>query len=421
MVIPLKKIGCFATVVAMTAFFSPIAIAQTADVDGSEFRSDDQGNWYHPVEPHSWVHVGSKLDVIEATLERIGSAKGAREHGDQPDTIMEFGPGNWIYEWSQVGETTLLEAKNAEAAGNASLAKAKYQEAASYFVRASSPHTNKPKALDALAKAQSAYRNAGRFLPVPLQEHDVPYEGKTFRANLHLPEGEGPFPLVVMSFGSDVSKEEGLPFFEKQLSLRKIALLMIDMPGMGESRNWVITPDIDKLHAAAVDYARTLSVVDSKNVFVMGASFGGAPAARIFLAREELDLAGVVYVCGLLHSPYMAPPQVIAQFPQFSLDGVRTRLGLELNADHAKIGEKLKPLSMIKQGLMGGDHPNKIQTPLLVLTTHQDPSVPLQDVALLLDRAENAKAIIYHEPGHCPDRDSREAAAASWIVDKLRD
>ena len=41
---------------------------------------------------------------------------------------------------------------------------------------------------------------------------------------------------------------------------------------------------------------------------VQGASFGSNAAARIFLARPDLDLAGVIYTCGPIHGAFVAPP-----------------------------------------------------------------------------------------------------------------
>lgn len=69
---------------------------------------------------------------------------------------------------------------------------------------------------------------------------------------------------------------------------------------------------------------------------------------------------------------------------------------------------------------MGDAAKGTIKTPLLVLTTNRDPVAPLEDIDLLTARAENARVILFDEPGHCPDRDARDAIAASWIADNLR-
>lgn len=410
----------FASALLATCLIPNAQAATEPDPSGASFRDPTEGNWYHPIEPDSWAHVGAEPAVIEEVLSRIATAEGIRRHPEQPDTLVNYGPGHWIYEWSQAGDQAQMLAKAAEQNGDQDSAKRLYLAATSYYLRASSPHTDEPANLAALQQAQINYRQAGRYLPVPLQVVEIPFAGQHFKGNLHLPQGNGPFPLIVMSFGSDVAKEEGMPFFEKQLAPRGIALLMIDMPGMGDSRAWRITADIDKLHSAAVNYSRTLANIDGKNIFVMGASFGGTPVARMLLARPELDLAGLVYICGPIHRPFMAPADTLEQFPAFTMDGVRTRLGLPPDAPASAISAKLQPLSLLQQGLLNPQQPQPRSTPLLILSTNADPVAPLADIDLLQQHSQRSKRLIYDVPGHCPDRDSREAIAASWVQDQLR-
>lgn len=386
------------------------------DMDGTKFRDDDEGDWYHPIEPESWVHIGSDLQVIRAVLSKIEISDGARRHADMPDTVMHYGPGNWAYEWTQAGDTARAAAASIK---DDQARKAKLIEATSYYIRASTPHLHDPHSSAALAKASATYRSAGALFEVPLQTYSVPHDGKQFKVNLHLPEGEGPFPLVVMSFGSDVAKEEGLAFFEDQLAIRKIALAALDMPGLGESRAYKLTAETDKLHAATVTFMKGLSVIDDKNIFLMGASFGGASVARALLARPELDLGGVIYVCGLLDSAFVAPPEAYTQFPQYSIDGVKTRLGLDLDASPETLSATLRPFSLVTQGLMGDPDLPAVETPFLALTTDDDPVAPISDLEILLERTAASKAVVFEMDGHCPDRDAREAIAASWVADNL--
>ena len=253
--------------------------------------------------------------------------------------------------------------------------------------------------------------------PLTIREIEIPFEGRSFKAWLHLPKTDAPTPVVVVSMGSDVAKEELLPYFEKQLSIRGFGMLSLDMPGMGASSDWRITPDTDKLHVAAVQHLKTLPEVDAKNLFVQGASFGGSPVARIWLTRPELDLAGAIYMCGPIHSSLVAPPQAYAHFPQFTMDGVRTRFGIGLDASFEDISAVAQTLSLKRQGLYDGP---PIKTPIFAILTNDDPVVPLADVDELLARATDVKSVVYDAKGHCPERDSREAMAASWVQDKLR-
>lgn len=384
------------------------------EIDGTRFRAPEEGTWYHSVEPETWVHIGGNRAEIDAVLTRIATTGPERELPDDPDYQ---GEGSWIAEWVAAGETAFVEGQAEASAGNTSEAVNRLKAAVAYFLRASSPHTDDPAQRSALKKAQISYALMAENHPLEIRAIEVPFDKGAFKAWLHLPKSKTPSPVVVVSMGSDVAKEELLPYFEKQLSIRGIGMLSLDMPGMGASAEWRFSPDLDKMHVAAVEYLKTLTEVDGNNIFVQGASFGGHPVARAWLARPDLGLAGAVYMCGPVHSALVAPPEVYAHFPQFTMDGVRTRFGLAPDAGFDEIAGFAKTLSLKRQGLFDGP---PIDTPIFAIVTNDDPVIPLGDVDSLLSRGTDVKQVVYDTPGHCPERDSREAMAASWVQDQLR-
>ncbi len=387
---------------ALSLALAPMGFAQS--VDGTKFRTIEEGAWYHPVEPDNWIDYGAAAQQVYAVLSRIEAATGARNNPDQPDTIMAYGPGNWIYEFA--------------AAGDAAMAQGDYQAAANYYHTASAPHTNDPHALAALDKANAAYTLAAKDGVGAFRVVEIAHEGASFKAFLHLPKGEGPFPILVMSNGSDKAKVTELGYYKTHLQPKGIALLTLDTPGMGDSRAYDVQDGVtDKLHAAAIEWAKAQPELDANNVFMQGISFGGNAAARIFLSRPELDLAGVVYTCGPIAQVFMAPAQAYDHFPEFTMDGVKTRLGLEPDATSEELAARIRVLSLSNQGLLEGD---MIDTPLLALNTNDDPVAPLEEMDALLARASNAERVVFDEPGHCPPHDLREAIASAWIMQNLR-
>ena len=384
------------------------------EVDGTRFRAPEEGTWYHPVEPEKWVHIGGDAAEIDDVLIRIAGA----DHGrTPPDDPSYQGAGSWLAEWRKAGDHALAEGRAFEAAGDKDAALLRYRAAVTYFLQASSPHTDDPAQRQALEQAQESYRALGALHPLHIREIDIPFEDSSFKAWLHLPDTTGPVPAVVVSMGSDVAKEELLPYFEKQLAIRGIAMLSLDLPGMGTSAAWRASPDLDKLHVAAIEHLRTRPEIDGNNLFVQGASFGGHPVARAWLARPDLNLAGAIFMCGPVHSALVAPPKVYAQFPQFTMDGVRTRFGLAPDAGFDEIAAIAGTLSLKRQGLFDGP---EITTPIFAIVTNDDPVIPLDDLDAMLARGTKVKRVVYDTPGHCPERDSREAMAASWIADQLR-
>ncbi|QDG76512.1 alpha/beta fold hydrolase [Labrenzia sp. PHM005] len=407
-----RTIFLAACIAAGLAFTGP---APAQELDGNQFRAPSEGSWYHPIDPETWLHVGGRPQEIAAALTRI---KETAPSDTLPDDPSRRGAGSWIETWTELGKTALAEADDLNDDDKPEAAASRYRDAFSYFLRASSPHTNDPEQRSALSQAWQAYEKAGQFLPVPIRKLDIPFDGEEFSTWLHLPKGDGPFPVVIVSMGSDVTKEELLPYFIKQLAVRKIAMLSLDMPGNGGSTAYSFSPDLDKLHAAAALHLKTLPEIDGRNIFVQGASFGGTPAARAWAARPDLDLAGVIYMCGPLHRPFMAPPDAYSQFPAFTMDGVRARLGLDIDASFKEMSVGLRPLSLKSQGLFEGP---QIDTPLLAILTNRDPVAPLGDVQSLMARGTDVTLHVTDEPGHCPQRDPREAIAASWITGKIRD
>ncbi len=156
----------------------------------------------------------------------------------------------------------------------------------------------------ALEKAVSVYMEAGALMAVPVSHIDISVGGEVTKGYLHLPAGEGPFPFVINSFGSDVTKEDSFDLFHRELEPRGIAMLAVDMPGIGEARQFSMQDGSDAVMEGALNYLRQSEFADQNNIFIVAGSFGGNAAARAFY---RLDVAGVVSMCAPLHSPFLAP------------------------------------------------------------------------------------------------------------------
>lgn len=397
--------GAFTLAVAMHV--STVAMAQ----DDAGFRTEAEGDWYHPVDVQEWVSLGGDPTVIATTLASIRNATGERRDPKALDTKTVFEAGHWGREWEARGDEAMLRAAKGDLVENAAAA-------ILYYQLASSPHTDDVDQRRALAKASESYLILGRQMPEDISQVLIPAEGKHFTAFVHLPLGEGPFPVVVLSNGSDQSKEEFLPYFRDVLSPRGIAMISLDLPGMGGSDAYDLRDgQTDKLHIAAVEWARANSSFDANNIFVHGGSFGGNAAARLFTKADQLDVAGVISSCAPLDAPFLASAEMYGHLPKFTMDGVRARLGLEADVSLEKLAEHLRPIALSHEGLMEG---GLIETPLLVVTTNADPVAPLEDLDAFMLRAKNGTRVVLDEPGHCPSDAIEEILAASWIVDNMR-
>ncbi|RED47694.1 alpha/beta fold hydrolase [Aestuariispira insulae] len=399
------------------AFLCMLVITACMVIEGDrhhfETEEEENENWYHNISRDSWAWQGADPEVIERVLARIASSKNARRDPNLLDSVKDYGPGHWVFEWETAGDQVLDFARKAEQTGETARARKLFFEASSYYTTASYPHLkNDALAMRALNKARLSYQAGGRLLEVPLQTVRIRHGQHAFNAYLHLPKGPGPHPLVVQSMGSDVVKEQALGVFSRHLAPRGIAMLSIDMPGIGESGAFPLTASSDILHVAAVRAMRRHPSVDGDRIAVMGASFGGHPAARI-LFRKELSLAGSVSICGPLDSAFLMEEDDYAKLPEMTLDAVKDRLGFSKEVAWEQFSERFRSFSLAQQGIYG----QSAETPLLVVTTHADPVAPLSDLKPLVQAARNSHTVILYEQGHCPDKDVRYAVAADWLTD----
>ena len=209
-----------------------------------------------------------------------------------------------------------------------------------------------------------------------------------------------------------------LDYYTDSLHPKGIAFLTLDVPGLGRSADYdVADGETEKLHVAAINWAKADDRFDNDNIFMQGISFAGNAAARVWTQHQDLDLAGVVYTCGPLNAAFMAPPEAYAHFPQLTIDGVKVRLGLTSDASFEDFANSARALSVNTVMAFDGD---PIDTPILAINTNDDPVAPVEEMDKLLARATNADRVVFDIEGHCPPRPHREAIASSWIVANLR-
>lgn len=394
------------TVLGITASPTP------AQDDLPRFKSADEEveGWYHRHEHDGWIRQGADPGVVDAVLHRIETTPGERTNPEWIDTMKTYGPGHWVYEWVQAGEQAMANASRA----TSDPARERHLDAAIvYFTTASWPHLGLEHDRAALARARDAYLARGALLEPPVQHVKLPVGDDATSGFLHLPPGQGPFPLLIYTNGSDVTKESNLSFFTEELRQRGIALLTVDLPGIGESSHLSLVAGSEQALAAGQRWARGRTEIVADEIFLAGASFGGHAAARAFFT---VPAAGIVSMCGPLHSPFLAPPEVFDALPALTIDGVKSRLGL-LGRSSAELAEVAPSLALGRQGLW--DVETKVSTPLLVITTNRDPVAPTEDLEPLLAAAESAETLILDREGHCPPRWAREPVVAHWVQSHL--
>jgi uncharacterized protein len=104
-------------------------------------------------------------------------------------------------------------------------------------------------------------------------------EGDTIRADLYLPEGPGPYPVIVMAGGWCYVKELRQPQYAEEFVQRGFAALIFDYRRMGasggEPRQHLNPWDQIEDYRHAISYLETRSDIDRNRIGAWGISYSG--------------------------------------------------------------------------------------------------------------------------------------------------
>ncbi len=435
-----KAFVLLGVLVAFLSFYNVDKVfAVEATVSSAEAAPEQyQANWWRSIRKGMWQWEGADWPAIKKTLDRIESASGQRRYPDKFDTIIDYGPGHWVYEWSITGDEAYQEALKQEKAGNLSGARKAFLQASVYYTQASYPHFRDQHSKAALAKAFTMYSRAGRYFPVPMEEWDLEVDGVHYKAFIHFPAQQSKklLPVILKTGGMDVLSTEFYPLSEI-INDYGAAMIVYDSPGTGN--DGIVDLRYDKHHVAVLKRVLEDPRFDHERIGVWSESLAGLTAVRMALGEYKDSIAAAVNSCGPIHALYAfeltggVPPgydlhKMIeaynkgalskAEIDKFNkamltppLQGMLLDFQGEVFVDRvrAQSGDVLGilarslPISLIEQGLVG--QMNVTNTPLLTINTHSDPLVPYSESLMVTNASIQGKLMIYDEyEGHCVSR-----------------
>jgi dipeptidyl aminopeptidase/acylaminoacyl peptidase len=119
-----------------------------------------------------------------------------------------------------------------------------------------------------------------RYAPHPVERVDIPFQDTALSAFLHLPAAPAdgaPYPCVLHIGGMDGSKENMVSMYGDAALSRGMAVLALDGPGQGETRNRGVTISSDNFAAATetvVNWLAERAEIDGERIVIRGSSFG---------------------------------------------------------------------------------------------------------------------------------------------------
>ncbi len=144
-------------------------------------------------------------------------------------------------------------------------------------------------------------------------------------AELHVPQGQGPFPAVVLIHGSEPGLRKNYREYAKFFAANGIVALTYDKRGCGQSEGNYMLADFDDLAGdalAALAYCRQQSFVDTSRTGLWGISQGG------WITLLAADHSSSVKFIINVSSPAVSPERQIA----FALQNDLTVDGFERQA-----------------------------------------------------------------------------------------
>jgi dienelactone hydrolase len=206
--------------------------------------------------------------------------------------LADFAPA-----FEAVARRREAKALAADDAGESVTARENYYMAANYWASAQWPFDeNNALNLHYNERKRSCFSRYAELADHRIEAAWIAFEGKSLPGWLHLPAGDGPFPVVVSIPGMDGFKERGVALYGDPWLARGAAVLVIEGPGQYESAVLGIHASVPAWVAtgrAVFDWLAARRDIDAKRVAITGRSFGTF-FATIAMAHEPRYCAGAI-------------------------------------------------------------------------------------------------------------------------------
>lgn len=303
-------------------------------------------------------------------------------------------------------------ARETESAGHLVEAREHYYAAACFYTNAmwAVYEDGNPKRMAWQERKRACYDKFIQYAGRPIERVELPYEGKLIQALLHLPPrmrtGEK-VPCIMYIPGMDGVKED-MPMNNDPLLERGIAVLAIDGPGQGETRERDIKctatnyADAGKL---ACDYLVKRPEIDANRIGVMGSSMGSYWAPHVVAAEPRFKACAVSGVC-------LEP----GQYAIFNMSSPTFKLNYMYMSgydDEAAFDEFAKTLTLEGVGA-------KITCPYMIVAGEDDEHCDMQFVDAFMGEIRGPKLLVVYEGEKHSIRNPRSRTLViNWLADRL--
>ena len=325
------------------------------------------------------------------------------------DSLAGLDPEPWTAAWGALAEDF---ADRARVAGDRTAQHELWLQAYRAAFMGRYPVPNHPLKEQQYARARELFLRATALEDPPLEVVELPFVGDTLRFYVTRPADAQSRPPVAMVWaGIDTWKEEMHGRLGALLRSRGLAVLLVDMPGVGESPV-LASPDAERQWTPIFDWLATRDDLDGARCAAVGGSFGGYWAMKLaYTHRDRLRCAvnwgGGVHIT---FTPEWQQKSRDASSYLMDLMPARARIfGGETFEDYVA---RCPALSLLDQGLL--DQPS---APLLLVNGRDDVQNSIDDIYLSLDHGDPKAARVF-DGGHMGEGPVAPTIAG-WVTQML--
>ena len=314
------------------------------------------------------------------------------------DVIMGLeglGPEPWAAAWGAAADRFVTQA---EAATDPAGAKEAWLQAYRMAFMGRYPVPNHPVKMASYDRAREYFRRAAALEDPPVECHSVAFagragEGDTVHFYLARPAPlDEPAPVVLLWAGIDTWKEE-MGGLRDLLRARGIAVVLVDMPGTGQSPVLAST-DAERQYTPVFDWLDQQEDLDPDRRAVLGGSFGGYWAMKLAYTHRDRIRAAINWAGGV-HITFTREWQEKSRnASSYLMDLMAARARIFGGTTFEEYVARCPELSLLDQGLL--DQPS---ASLLLLNGRDDLQNSIGDLYLSLDHGDPKAARVF-DGGH---------------------
>lgn len=335
--------------------------------------------WYRLLPRLWWAQMGISPIESHYILARI-AAKDDPRTSELLDTVEDYRPGNWCFEWLRFAVGSQAKSPGMMPAMAANVA--------------SYPHLKGDRLSDrAQTLSISYYQQAvldESFVDL-FERIESTWQGKKISGFLHTPPAASPVPLVIAICDVSMIFSELYIFYRRYLAPNGIAMLSVDFAGSGELRQHIWSENSSDIYQPILEKVIHNPRIDPSHIALLGIRFSAQAVIR--LAQLNPQLIRSVAVISPAVSDVFTDESRLPQLPQMVRDCLANRLNIDA-ADHQRLKLCLHPFSLKRQGLLrvGSGVEN------LLCVTHQKTLLcSADDFKLLCHSAKKADSFIFKD------------------------